>query len=297
MSSSSKIHKPNFFLLGAAKSGTTFLYQCLQQHPEIYMPRIKEPSFFCNTFQVIKNPVEYISLFQNVKHEKAIGDASHVYLTCPDANFAIHAFFPDAKFILILRNPTDRAYSLYHHMVYKGFEWINSFEAALIMEQKRIRDEKFKAYCPHYFYNYLYFHSGIYSHQIEQYLQYFHCSQFLFITFDEFRKDKFATLKRIYHFLNVDQTLVPEQAKVFNKGYSVRSARLQFLLMQNLVPILNKIRFPKRSLLTQYLKKINRCSIPPMNSDTRKHLQSKYNEDIKKVELLIGLDLKDWILE
>ena len=113
---------PNLFILGAGKCGTTTIYHYLMRHPSIYMSRIKEPTHFCRLFQVVKNPIEYYQLFDGAKGESFIGEASHAYLTDPSSCRVIKALFPLAKFILILRNPADRAYSLYNHMRYHGFE-------------------------------------------------------------------------------------------------------------------------------------------------------------------------------
>ena len=77
------MNKPTFFILGAGKSGTSSLYWYLFQHTEIFMCPVKEPTFFCESFQVVSNPIEYFRLFDVAATHRAIGEASHVYLTNP----------------------------------------------------------------------------------------------------------------------------------------------------------------------------------------------------------------------
>ena len=108
------IHKPNFFILGAGKSGTTSMHSYLRKHPEIFMPKYKEPTFFSKGFQKIKNPINYFELYDLVNTESVIGEASHAYLSNPSTARVLKALFPEAKFLVILRNSADRGYSLYN---------------------------------------------------------------------------------------------------------------------------------------------------------------------------------------
>ena len=90
---------PNFYILGAGKSGTTSLFRYLNEHPDIYMPGIKEPTFYCHLFQVVDNPIHYLGLFQNAGNKKWVGEASHAYLSCPQSAPALRAFTPEARFL------------------------------------------------------------------------------------------------------------------------------------------------------------------------------------------------------
>ena len=77
--------KPNLFILGAAKSGTTTLWSSLRQHPDIFLSRPKEPAFFCETFQKVQNPIHYFELFDRAGTASLVGEASHAYLSDPKA--------------------------------------------------------------------------------------------------------------------------------------------------------------------------------------------------------------------
>ena len=124
---------PNFLLIGAAKAGTSSLYGYLKQHPQIYMSPIKEPRFFALEGETLNfngptrginqtsiNTLEaYSQLFQKVTTEKAIGEASTIYLSSPKAPERIKHYLPDVKLIAILRDPSERAFSSYMHLVSK----------------------------------------------------------------------------------------------------------------------------------------------------------------------------------
>lgn len=275
--------KPNFFILGAAKCGTTSLYNYLKHHPDIYMSPVKEPCFFCETFQVVKNPVDYARLFEGVENQSLIGEASHVYLTSPSSAVTLQAFFPGARFIVILRHPADRAYSLYHHMRRYGYETIGSFEKALAAEEKRFHSKWFQNHCSQYLYNFLYFRSGLFAEQIQRYYKLFDPRQFYFLTLDRLRDNCEAELGEIFEFLGTEKTFKPEK-KIFNQGLTSRSARVERFL--NL-----KIKRPlwlRRRLLAM-AGKYNMKAIEPMNPETRRKLAIRYKKDLAKLQEIAGI--------
>ena len=286
--------KPDFFILGAGKSGTTSLYYYLSQHPEIFMSADKEPSFFCDVFQVVRNPIDYFALFAKAT-QKRIGEASHVYLSYPKTAPVLRTLFPDARFLLILRNPVDRAYSLYYHMARHGYEWLSSFEKALDREEERFSDPWFEKHNPQYFYNYLYFRSGLYGEQISRYLEWFERERFLFLTLDELLADPLSVVRRIWTFLDVDPTVVPS-LEVQNAGGGVRSAPWQFFLKHQLEPLLNRFKVPGGEKLVSRLMRRNTSGvrIPPMRPATRARLEARYAADLALTQQLTGLDLSSW---
>jgi hypothetical protein len=145
---------PNFFIVGAAKAGTSSLYQYLRQHSQVYLSYpVKEPNFFAFDGEIIKfnglhtqaetlpdsltSLVAYEELFKDSMNYPARGEASTLYLYCPGTAERIRSLVPDAKLIVVLRQPADRAYSHYIMMVRSGREWL-SFEEALEQERTRI---------------------------------------------------------------------------------------------------------------------------------------------------------------
>ncbi len=128
--------KPDFFVVGAAKSGTSSLHRHLEQHPAVFMPAVKEPHFFSDErppVQEVKSLREYLALFADSPLGARAGEASTSNLYSPESASRIKAFQPDAGIIMVLRNPVDRAYSQYWNQVHEGVEPL-SFEEALEAE-------------------------------------------------------------------------------------------------------------------------------------------------------------------
>lgn len=294
--------EPNFFIVGAAKSGTTSLWSYLRQHPQIYMPEIKEPSFFSFHYKHKLTYEKYLSLFSGVLEKKAkvIGEASHAYLTSPESAALIRESYPDAKFIIILRNPIDRAFSLYQWMVREGYEWIYPFEKALEIEEERTFDEEFRYNNPQYYYNYLYYRSGLYSNQIERYVKLFKKDRIKFLIFDDFKKNTLSNIKEIYHFLEVDSNFYPE-VSIKNKMEYPFSVLLQFFFRNKFNRIMRKIGISK-----SIRKKIVSCAMDIniyigsakkeiLSVKTKKNLTSRYHNDIMMTSNLIERDLGIWL--
>jgi Sulfotransferase domain len=218
---------PNFFIVGAAKSGTTSLLQYLRQHPEIYMPAdiaLKEPSYYCDTYGV-EGYEAYLSLFfKAVTTERRVGEASTPYLTSPESARKIYDDVPDARIIILLRNPVDRAYSLWKWMHAYGYETIGSFEEALKAEFYSRKDNldfirKFQKGSATYYWDFLYFHSGLYFDQVKRYCNLFSKKQLAVIIFEEFIEKPLQFVHELYEFLDVDADFDPE-IKIHNEGVS-----------------------------------------------------------------------------
>lgn len=290
------MRKPNFFIAGAAKSGTTSLWMYLKQHPEIFMPEKiynKEPSYYCHEYGMDSYD-DYCALFESVNDEKMIGEASTPYLTSPESAAWIVQEVPDARIIVVLRNPVDRAYSLYRWMVNHGYEWIFPFEKALEMEETRMDDTVFVAGNPQYFYNYMYFHSGLYSQQLERYYSAFPAKQIKVLSLDDLKRRPVEAVQDIYAFLGVDATFKPE-IKIHNKA-ELRPIHtgLHFALND----LGRRHRHTRIDTASRYLFDKNMTLIklrwPKIRQETRRSLLAKYHSDIKKTESLTQLDMSSW---
>ena len=195
---------PNFMCIGAAKSGTTTLYDILKQHPEIFIPAFKEPHFF-DIPENYNNGIEWYekNYFRNI-NKKIIADFTPSYFfekQAPERIF--NDIGKDIKFVILLRHPVERAYSHYLHSVRDENEDI-SFEEAIRKEDNRL--EKFienKDYL-----SYLrnsYYHQGLYGEMIERYLKYFSLDNFLFIHFEnEFMIDRKKTIDKLLIFIDLE---------------------------------------------------------------------------------------------
>lgn len=131
---------PNFFIVGAPKCGTTALFQYLEQHPDVFMSAAKEPHYFATDLKApmyVQDTDRYVALFSDWAGEKAVGEASPLYLYSENMAAGIAAYKPDAKVIVMLRNPVDTAYSLHSGLVANGREDLKDFGAALAAETGR----------------------------------------------------------------------------------------------------------------------------------------------------------------
>jgi len=199
---------PNFMCLGAAKSGTTTLYDILRQHSEIYIPAFKEPHFFDITENYNNGLQWYEKNYFNKADKKIIADFTPSYFFDKNAPKRIfESLGRNMKFLDILRNPVDRAYSHYLHSK-RDYHENENFEEALELEVNRLKKYKdqsdYLSYLRH-----SYIHQGTYSQMLERYLQYFNLNNFLFIHFeDELLQERDLTIKRILDFLEVDNSVL-----------------------------------------------------------------------------------------
>ena len=257
----------------------------------------KEPSYFCQLYGC-RNYERYLDFFKEAIGVKAIGEASTPYLSSPESPARIAKQYPWSKILIILRNPVKRAYSLYNWMISEGYEWFFPFEKALKIEESRLKDKRFEYNNPQYFYNYLYFYSGLYSEQIKRYLDAFPKEQIRIYLLEDLKQDPIGLTKEIYNFLEVDASFTPNDISIFNSGKTPISVPLQFFAKQKLPKYLDRIRFPKSKKIQNLILKAN-ClgnnnKAGQLKAETKIHLQKCYKEDIDRTANLINRDLEEW---
>lgn len=298
---------PNFFLVGAAKAGTTAVHVYLYQHPEVYMSFLKEPKYLsisANKFPhngpgdkkvddgIIKSRDEYLSLFKDAQNEKIIGESSADYLYFHDTVIPlIKTICPQAKILIMLRDPADRAYSAYRHMIMDEREDL-SFEKALGSEDKRMRDN----------YEFIWFYKdlGFYYEQVNHFIDSFGRENVMIRLYDDFIADSMAVMKDIYRFLDVDEGFTPNTDVKYNVGPTVRSESFEEFLVKYDNPVkkvlrpimLNTIGKKYTEALVNYFLRKNTFNIKPK---TRKRLVEIYRRDILKLGVLIDRDLSGWL--
>ena len=208
------------------KSGTTALYYYLEQHPQIFMSPVKEPNFFCSGNESTSNlggvadVRAYERLFAGVSNEKAYGEASHCYLYEPKAVERIKSCIPEAKLIAILRNPVDRAYSHFLHMVRNGTEPLADFSRAL-------QEEAAGAYRPN-FQDYV--GRGLYHEQLMRYFDAFDEDQIKIYLYEDLSDAAIYTLRDIFQFLDVDAEFIPDMSLKHNVSGHPKNKTLDRLL-------------------------------------------------------------------
>ena len=286
---------PNFMCLGAAKSGTTTLYDILRQHSEIYIPTFKEPHFF-DIPENYNNGLEwYKKNYFNKADKKIIADFTPSYLFDKNAPKRIfESLGRNMKFLVILRNPVDRAYSHYLHSK-RDYHENENFEEALELEVNRLKKYKdqsdYLSYLRH-----SYVHQGLYSQMLERYLQYFSLDNFLFIHFeDELLKERDLTIKRILNFLEVDNSVLLNTDIRSNPSSKEKSKMLKKLMKKRgWWRKVIKFMVPSMQLRQVIRNRIQRINITEfkaeqLSSEVRSDLLEKYfRKDISNLERIIN---------
>lgn len=293
---------PNFLIVGAAGSGTTSLYQYLNQHPEIYLADIKEPCYFSDGPPwLVQTDAEYEALFHGQTTEKAIGEASASYLRDPEAPKRIHRLLKDVKVIIILRNPAERAHSCWGKMFLRyGCEKLD-FQHALREEKVRINSAEFRENWPMNWRSYHYFHNGLYSEQVKRYFDIIGREKVMVFMFEEFAEGPAEICRQAFSFLGVD----PDVRIVFEKHNVAAVARNRTLSSFLAAPpscMLRMYRFlpvPLKNAIYRIFRLAYQLNLkpeprPPMTKRLRSDLMEQYRDDVERLEVLLGRSLSDW---
>jgi DNA-binding NarL/FixJ family response regulator len=228
---------PDFFIVGHQKCGTTALYMMLSQHPEIFMPDVKEPWFFGRELRSRfakpstrsrPNTLEdYLELFADAAPDQVAGEASPQTIRSLSAAREIAALRPDAKIVVLLREPAAFLRSLHLQLVVTNIEDEPDFGKALALEQLRRSGERIprRSVSPQ---SLLYSDHVRYAEQLERLHESFPPQQVLVLIYDEFRRDNAGTVARVLDFLGVDAGAVVEPVET-KKLKDVRSMRLHQL--------------------------------------------------------------------
>jgi hypothetical protein len=301
--------KPDFFIVGAPKSGTTALAHYLNQHPDIFIPRAKDSHFFGSDLHFLNNINHPPNLFRVSKktylswysgrREKRLGEASVLYLYSRKAATEIKDFSPDANVIIMLRNPVDMIYSLHGHFLTDLNEDIEDFGDALSAEEERKRGEKI----PDTVYSIdglFYRDVAKYAEQIERYFEVFGHDKVHIMIFDDLKNSTAEIYRKTLRFLGVSDDFQPD-FEVVNPAKQLRSRRLQRLIIsppsifmplgQKLARLLWFSRLVKTTLFFFNVKQERR---PSMDPGTRRQLLEEFAPEIDRLGRLLARDLSDW---
>jgi len=297
---------PNFLIIGAGKSGTTSLYRYLKQHADIYMSPIKEPRFFAyeegerphyrgpgddrTNSGLITEHHAYEQLFAGMDGQKAAGEASILYLYSPTAAARIRRAIPQVRLIAVLRNPVERAYSHFLHLIREGREPLRNFSEALAQEEARIRDN--------WMYMWHYKQMGFYHRQLARYYQLFAPEQIRVYLFEDLNRQPVQVVRDIYRFLEVDDTFEPDTSIQHNPSGVPRSRVLHnFLQKQHPAKTAAMRLFYNNQRLRQAVSNLRRRNLvkPELPVEARRQLLAAYREDILALQDLLQRDLAHWL--
>jgi len=292
---------PNFFIVGAQRSGTTSLYDYLRQMEGIYMPPIKEPCFFSPSIpstpyrRFVRDKNEYLDLFRGLRTEKAIGDASPFYLWDPKSPTLIYNSVPNARIIAIVRDPVERAFSSYLMNLNAGFETLPFFDAMLRnyndLKRGRLRYP-------------FYLELGFYGEQIERYLNRFGSGRVKIILFDEFIKNTNEVVREVARFLDVEPKpgYNVENLKInkFNSASTIPRNRLTSHIIKLVLGTYHTWRPRAYLSLPPSIKRIiaeflyKKESKPQIPEKARVFLERLYLEDVVKLQKLLPRNIP-WV--
>jgi hypothetical protein len=273
---------PNFLVIGAPKAGTGSLHDYLRQHPEIFVPNKKDPRWFCFEGQAnrhrfpVRSLAEYEALFAGVTGEKAIGESTALYFWSKVAPQNIKDTIPDARLIVSLREPVQRAFSIYHMNLRtegqnEGLSFLQALKVDPILQRT-------------------------YHEALSAYLERFDRSRMKVILFEELSKDTLRTVQSLFAFLGVDPGFVPD-LKISNPGGVPKSKWLHRLMTDY------RLRTWSRTLLPEswvYAAK----DLRSLNLDKKKMQLTEeeraaayafFRDDILRTQDLVGIDLSRWL--
>jgi hypothetical protein len=277
---------PNLFVVGGAKCGTTSLWTHLAAHPDIYMSTPKEPHFFSRATvpvnQLVKDPVDYAALFGDGVTRRYRGEASTSYLWDPDSAARIRRAVPEARILISLRDPVERAYSNYWGHIRVGLD-DRTFAEAVQAELADGNGDLAAIPAPHV-------KRGFYDEQVPRYLETFGDAT-LVLLFDELVSDVQGTMASIFEWLELDaapaQKLDPAPVYSF---FMPRNRAVAALRRLPGVP-----QFANVLLRGPLRARIDRSALlfekPPMDPGLRRLLRDVYAPHDARLREILGRSL------
>ncbi len=274
---------PNFLVIGVAKAGTSSLQDYLRQHPDVFVPRMKDPGFFAyngrtdpNHRYKVKDRAAYEALFAEAGGATAVGDVSDTYFDSKIAPAAVAAAIPDARIVVSLREPASRAFSLYSMMmrnrgVNEGLSFLEALERGQGLRQG-------------------------YHESLAAWFDRFDRSRIRVVLFDDLTRDTLPTVQSLFGFLGVDPGFAPE-LKVMNPGGVPKSKWVHRLMSHPRLRAWARDALPEswvyaaKDLRSRNLDK----SRMTMTEEERAAAAACFRDDVLKTQDLVGIDLSRWL--
>jgi len=286
---------PNFFIVGAPKAGTTTLFSCLNQNPDVFFPGRKELHYFRVDIPKdweydggvpLPDEKQFLKLYEPGKNYKTRGDATVWYLGDPDTPTKIYNQIPNAKIVISLRHPVERMFSQYLHRFRVGREqrtFEDVIKSDLKLEESGI-----------VFQNTL--HAGFYSSQVSRWIEFFGAKNVKIIIFEEWIKKVEETLIEIEDFLEIRKfngyIIKPE--KVFENKFG----RANSFISNEIIRKIGRTVIPRsqRSEVREKYTNLFMRKKPKFSEEKRHFLERIYYQDVRSLEKLLGRNLP-WTFE
>jgi len=291
---------PNFFLVGAARSGTTSMWEYLKQHPDIYLPARKELHFFSykhlathaegpgdkvHIKTLCSNMDDYIANYADVGNKRIVGEVSPSYLYYHEAGQRILDTLGVVKIVTILRNPIEKAFSQYSHLRRENRETL-MFPEALKSEAKRRRAGWSDLW--------RYAESSLYTDKLEHYISLFGADNVKVLLFDDLVNDPNGLLRTIFSFLDVDSNVGVNSGMVYNRSGRSRSKFISnFLHHPNIFKTYAKkiISESVRIKIRMKMLDLNTAEKYEIDQESKRRLKQYFQNDVARLESLLGRKL------
>ena len=297
------MRKPNFFIVGAPKCGTTALSEYLREHPQVFMSRPKEPHYFATDlpkYRYTDIEENYLELFSDAKDTHcAVGEASVWYLYSKEAIANIRAFDAAAKLIVMVRNPVDMVYSMHSQALFNLAESESDFSKAWSLSESRKAGKRVPKNCLdskilHYD------EIGRFGSQLNCVLEIFPAEQVKVILFDDFISDTKGVYSEVLEFLG----LMDDQREKFPRVNENKQLKIRAPATENTPSLLVKPYRQIRALtglgglgLWTKLVRWNRERLerPPLDDRMKNKIIQTYRSDILKLARITNKNLDHWI--
>jgi hypothetical protein len=289
---------PNFVIIGAAKAGTTALYWYLAEHPAVFMSPVKETNYFAYGLDAegrllygdpdvhrfpVKSLSEYEQLFTNVGGAVAVGEASPIYLECPQAAGRIRELLPAARILCSLRQPVERTYSdylMYLRRRGRRFDPTRELTATAGWAHPDSR----------------WMQVSRYSQQLERYFAAFTREQIHVLLIDDFKPSPLRAVQDVYRFINVDPAFVPDFDTPHAPGGMPASTLLEGFFTGSAIMSAVKPWVPVRAAnWIRRLRTRNMRQPPALPPALKQELTAHFRDDIARTSQLIGRSLDHWL--
>jgi len=281
--------RPNFFIAGAPKAGTSSLHAYLQSVPGIFMSKIKEPNYFSRVIVPEDHPVRpirdtesYLRLFAAAGDAKIVGEASPTYLADPEAPALMNRFSPGCRVLVSLRDPVERVYS--HYLMLRNNGAASGTFAEEIQRGLRLQAQRSIVL--------LRPDVGLYSEQVRRHLEVFGAERLHVVLFEELMGDIPGSLSRIVRFLGIDHDFRDFKPPAYRSFAEARGPLVRRLfgnrtvsrVSEALVPLAAR-RWVRETIL------VRKAAKPEMDAESRSFLADYYRDDIAKLSALLGRPL------
>ncbi len=297
--------RPNLFIVGAPKCGTTSLCAYLERHPDVFMCRPKEPFYFGHDFSKPLRPSleTYESYFQFVENQRIVAEGSTWYLASKTAAEEIKHYSPDAKIVVMLRRPADLLESLFNFRVFTGREDLGSLDEAFALESERLAGRKLPPGTDMPKEQYAYSEVIKFGEQIARFTEQFGRENLHLILYDDFKRDTRAEFEKVLQFIGLQPL---ENFKKFEKHNRGRKNKSRFFkkFLNRPPAFLSKIGrlvFPsreKRRAIYQWFVRLNSSDLKQkefkISAELARKLAPLVASEVAEIEMLTGRDLSHW---